>query len=289
MLRRLALLVALFSPVASLAQTTGQVLITPSAFGTADCNSTTTAVTLAWNSSGAYATGDFYRVYVNNASSCPTATTPVGTQLGGGDIPATSATGSYPTSGTLTSGDFLTKAGITSCAANATVYVCVQHFASGATTTAKATATGSAKLEVLPPPVPQGVTVGPGDSALFVSWVDGTKNPDGTTSTVTAASYNVTAVGSTGTVTKNSTGRSYRLGGLTNGVTYGVTVTALSAGGNESGPSASVPGTPQLVNGFWEQYKADQGVEQGGCAGGPAGVISLLGMALAMRSLRRRS
>jgi MYXO-CTERM domain-containing protein len=43
------------------------------------------------------------------------------------------------------------------------------------------------------------------------------------------------------------------------------------------------------VSGFWEQYRADGGIEQGGCGGGPAGALALLGVALALRRLRRRS
>jgi hypothetical protein len=285
MRRRLALLLAVLAPSAGLAQSAGSVVISPSAFGLADCTSTSTSVTLSWTSTVTPATGDIYRVFVSTNSSCPTTGTPTGgTQLPGGDISATSVTQGYPTSGTLTRSEFRTSAGAI-CTTDATLWVCVQHLASGGTT-AKATATGSALLEVQPPSVPVSVTVTPGDSALFVSWANGTD------SAVAAASYNVTAVGPSSTRTQNFTCLSceHRVSGLTNGVTYSVTVTAVSAGGNESGPSTTAAtGTPQPVSGFWEQYHDRGGVEPGGCGGGPAGLLSLLGVALALRGLRRRS
>ncbi len=294
MLRRIALLVALIVPVAGLAQTSGQVLISPTTFGSADCTSTAKYVTLAWNSSVTVASGDTFRVYITTDSNCSTSAAPTGgTYLTGAPIDATTQPQTYV--GTLTRQDFIADAGITNCTVNDVIYVCVQHWASGGTS-AKSTVTGSATLEVEPPPFPVLVSVAPGDSALFVSWADGTKNPDGTTNTIAAVSYNVTAVASSplnsaDTHTKNFTSKANnRIDGLTNGVTYSVTVTSLSAGGNESvASSPPVLGTPQPVNGFWEQYTKDGGPEQGGCGGGPAGVVALLGVALALRGLRRRS
>jgi hypothetical protein len=288
MLRRIALLVALLVPVAGLAQTSGQVLISPTTFGTGDCTSTAKSVTLEWTSSSTPVAGanEIYKVWVSHTdTTCPTTDSPAGFQRLGTDIPVTTATPTYST----TRSDFISTAGLAACTTNATISVCIQHWVIGAAS-AKGTATGSATLEVEPPPFPVLVSVAPGDSALFVSWADGTKNPDGTTNTIAAVSYNVTAVGGGVTVAKNSTSKSYRLDGLTNGVIYSVTVTSLSAGGNESvASSPPVLGTPQPVDGFWEQYTKDGGPEQGGCGGGPAGVVALLGVALALRGLRRRS
>jgi hypothetical protein len=297
MLRRIALLVALLDPIAGLAQASNEVLISPSAFGLADCTSTT-SIGLTWTSSVVPTLGttpDFYRILVSNTSGCPTTS---GTQVTGtlGEVTATDLAPSYPTAGTIvTPSDFFSKAGITAATcptSNVTIYVCVQLWPNGGGSTGspRSTATGQAKLEVSPPPVPVSVAVAPGDSALFVNWADGTKNPDGTSNTIAAVSYNVTAVGSTGTVTNNSTSKSYRLGGLTNGVTYSVTVTSVSAGGNESLASTAVTGTPKPVDDFWNNYTGVTGHrEQGGCGGGPAGALSLLGVALALRGLRRRS
>jgi hypothetical protein len=291
MLRRLALLVALLSPAVGLAQASNEVVVDPAAFVLSDCTSTR-SILLSWNSSVAPTLGttpDFYRVLVSNTSGCPATS---GTQVTGTliDVTATGVTQSYPPAlTTVTPIDFLSRAGITAATcptSTVTAYVCVQLWPNGGGSTGspRSTATGSAKLEVSPPSIPVNVAVAPGDSALFVSWADGTD------SSVAAVSYNVTAVGGTGPVTKNSTSKSYRLGGLTNGVTYSVTVTSMSAGGMESVASAAVSGTPQAVANFWGNYTGVTGhQEQGGCGGGPAGVVSLLGVALALRGLRRRS
>ncbi len=288
MIRRLALIVALLSPVSALAQAAGTVVLTPSAFGPSDCTSTTTSVNLSWTSSGTFLAGDTFSVYVAMSQNCPASATPTptGTLLATGLV-AASASGTYPVTGTLTRKDFLDKAGVVACGAS-TIHVCVQHWTgSGTGLSVKGTATGSADLVVSPASIPVNVTVAPGESALFVSWADGTD------SAVPAVSYNVTAVSSTPpeTHTANFNGRTnQRLSGLTNGVTYAVTVTSVSAGGIESQPSVGVvTGTPQAVNGFWEQYTAGEHREQGGCSGGQAGLISLLGVALALRGLRRRS
>jgi hypothetical protein len=148
---------------------------------------------------------------------------------------------------------------------------------------------GSASLVLSPPPVPVNVSVAAGDSALYVSWADGVANG------VAAASYEVTAVASTppdaaDTHTQSFTGKTNnRVTGLTNSVIYSVTVRSVSAGSNRSEWTAAVFGTPAPVSDFWDVYKSAEGVEQGGCGGGPAGLVSLLGVALALRGLRRKS
>lgn len=274
----------MLSPVAGLAQAAGVVRISPTAFGPADCASTTTSVSLSWTSSGTFATGDTYSIYASTTESCPVTGTPAGGLIASGVL-ATSASQTYPTTETLTRKDFITKAGITTCGA-ATIHVCVQHWPSAGTGgTAKGTAKGTADLVVSPASVPVNVSVAPGDTALFVSWADGTD------SAILAVSYNVTAVGSTGTRTQNFTSVTglHRVNSLTNGDTYSVTVTSVSAGGNESLASAAVTGTPAPVVDFWDRYTDAAHREQGGCGGGPAGALSLLGVALALRGLRRRS
>jgi hypothetical protein len=141
------------------------------------------------------------------------------------------------------------------------------------------------------------VSVQPGDSALYVSWGAGTS----TTSSVATDHYEVTmTVTAKGTppdpvtthAAQSFTGTSGRYTGLVNGVTYAATVVAVSAGGNASDPSAvtaAATGKPQPVLDFWEQYQAAGGLDPGGCAGGPAGVLSLLGVAALVRAIRRRS
>jgi hypothetical protein len=148
-----------------------------------------------------------------------------------------------------------------------------------------------------------GVGVSAGDSALNVSWADGTD------STVAATGYRVEAspllascLGSipspltlscldlAASVTGTTASRSLRLGGLVNDVHYGVRVYATSSGGNDSAPSTPpVLGTPQPTRDFWGQYELQGGTEQGGCAGGPAGPLSLLAVAGLLLTFRRRS
>ena len=294
MTRRLALILALLSPAAALSQGTpaaGAVTIVPDTFGRDDCTSTA-SVGLTWTSSATPASpvagnNEIYRVWVSTNTNCPATGTPLSATQLGSDIDAVTATQSYLTA--LTRQSFIAEAGITACTADQTISVCVQHLAGGA---AKAVASGSAELQVEPPPVPVNVVVAPGDSALFVSWAAGTNSISGTNRIVAAVSYNVTAVvaqGNTLARTQNSVDRSHRIDGLTNNTVYNVTVTSLSAGGNESAPSATVSGTPEPVSDFWDLYAKAKGPEQGGCGGGPAGLVSLLGVALALRGLRRRS
>jgi hypothetical protein len=295
MLRRLALLVALLVPTAGLAQATGEVLVVPSTFGRDSCASPA-VISIAWYSlvtpltATQSVTPDFYRIKVSNTSGCADSSGSVVTGTLVDTITASAQAQRYPTApDTLTALELFNLAGVTSCtAAAATIYVCVEHWPWGggaSSATPKWKGIGQAKLEVGDPPVPASVSVTPGDSSLFVSWTDGTSTG------VTATSYDVTAVGASGTVTQNFTGKSnQRLPGLTNGVTYTVTVTAVSAGGNRSIASEAATGVPQHVSDFWEQYQDIPGHrEQGGCGGGPAGVLSLLGVALALRGLRRRS
>ncbi len=284
-MRRLLLLLALLTPAAGLAQTAGNVLIVPAAFGPSDCNNTTDLVTIAWTSSALIVTGDKYKVYVNNASTCPASAAATGTL-----VETLDATLPTQTLGTLTRAQFIT-ASTASClatAADSIIYVCVQHVDVNGTVF-RATATGSAPLNLKPPPVPEGVTAAPGDSALYVSWVDGPSNGvAAATYEVTAETYPVPDV--TPTRIQSFTGRTNnKVSGLVNGVEYQVTVKALAAGSSPSAASLPAYGTPEPVSSFWDQYQEDGGREQGGCAGGPAGVLSLLGVALALRGLRRRS
>jgi hypothetical protein len=288
MIRRLALLVALLLPSAGLAQA-GSLAVVPTAFGASDCTASPRAVTITWTSSSTVAvvTDDVYRIFLSTGSiACSAATTGV-TQFRQ-DIQASTLTQTYPAAGdlALTTSNVIVGAS-TTCGTTATINVCVQHVGT-ASTTPKGYALGTVTYEAVAPPVPVSVSVQPGDSSLFVTWAAGTSTG------VAAASYNVTATPASGAPTvQGYTGRSNnRISGLINGVTYAVTVTAVSAGGNESvASSPAVSGTPEPVSGFWEQYKNAGGVEQGGCSGGPAGVLALLGvaLALAMRGLRRRS
>jgi hypothetical protein len=285
MIRRLALILALLSPLAGSAQTAGNVTILPAAFGVDDCTSTTTAVAISWTTSVTIVDGDLYRVYASTNSTCSTSAVATGTKIGS-DFTATSATQSF--TGGLTRSEFITATGASCTAggAGSTLWVCVQHVRG---TVLQAAMSGSATLVLSPPPVPVAVSVAPGDGALYVSWADGAANG------VAASSYEVTAVASSppnaaDTHTQSFTSTtSNRVTGLTNGVTYSVTVRSVSAGSNKSASTAEVLGTPAPVSDFWDAYTAAGGREQGGCGGGAAGLVSLLGVALALRGLRRKS
>jgi hypothetical protein len=292
MIRRLALIVALLSPLAALAQAAGEALVLPPALGVNDCSVTDKVVTISWMTTIAPVTGDVYRVYVNTTGCSSTAMT--GLQFGTDITPASNSATTpqfFPSAPNRM--DFLiTQAGITDCATpgpTIKIYVCVQQVGTG-TIGVRATMSGSAQLYRYPPPVPVNVRVSPGDAALYVSW---DVNPVGTG--VAASSYDVTAVAVApadpgDSHTQSFTGLSNnRISGLKNNVTYAVTVRSVSPGSNPSDPTAPVNGIPQLVNGFWEQYTAGEHREQGGCSGGQAGLVSLLGVALALRRFRRRS
>jgi hypothetical protein len=286
MIRRLALILALLSPVAALAQAAGEVLMVPAAFGYADCLALAappTYVTMAWTSSQAPVTDDVYRVYVSsNNAACSTVVSTA--KKVGGDVTATTTSG---TLGGLVRYTFLFDSGAscTSGGATATISVCVQHV--NAAGTVKAFMSGSAPLYLAPPPVPVIASVAPGDSALYVSW-------GAVSGTVPAASYEVNATAYSPINLADEhiqvfTGATNnRVTGLTNGVTYQVTVKSVSPGSNVSIASAEAFGTPAPVSDFWDAYHGAGGREQGGCGGGPAGLVSLLGVALAWRGLRRR-
>jgi Synergist-CTERM protein sorting domain-containing protein len=169
-----------------------------------------------------------------------------------------------------------------SCTGNVTtVYLCMNVGGQ----TDQIAATGSLKLDLGVPSTPTSVNVVPGDTVLHVSWAAGS----GGTGTTTgyrvfwgphngelSSSHDLTGSGTT----------SYDIGGLANNTDYDVQVSALSVGKNESDRSEIVPGTPIPVLDFWRLYKSDGGQEQGGCAGGAAGLVALL--ALLPLALRRR-
>lgn len=160
-----------------------------------------------------------------------------------------------------------------------TLFVCAVGV-TGSTDVSNALQTASIQLDTQTPAAPTNVQVGPGDSALEVSWdaVSG------------ATRYKVAAVAIDGSQTKESgiisDTTSFRLGSLQNGKDYSVTVVAYSAGLNPSAASAALTGTPVEVNDFWRLYRKDGGGEQGGCGTPGAGALSIL--ALAALALRRR-
>lgn len=144
-------------------------------------------------------------------------------------------------------------------------------------------------LDTKPPPVPSDVKATSRENGLLVTWAMPDELDGATSFKVTATHPTTGAV-----VERRFEGANTRQGtldGLENNVTFGVQVSSIDdAGstintGNESAPSAPVPGTPQAVEDFWELYKADGGQETGGCASFGVTGLALLG---ALALLRRR-
>jgi hypothetical protein len=170
-------------------------------------------------------------------------------------------------------------------AASTPVYFCAFLYA-GATQVSGRSATASIDVDRRVPATPGAPTLEVGDGALNVSWSTASD----------AKTYQVKAVGGGRTVLGTETSAtSQRLTGLANDVTYSVSVKAFSDGGNPStgGPagdgfSATTDGTPSLILDFWRRYRSDNGVEEGGCGSGGAGLLALLGLAPLAPRLRRR-
>ena len=310
MLRRALLVAALLAPAAGWAQTVSLTVSPPGPFGKAACvaagNANDPALSLSWTvappSGSVLGTGWTYQVVALTGGGCSTAPAQANV-VNTATIQATLPTGSYPagTTDTLHLSDLVTHSGA-SCTATTdqTITLCVQLLNGGSVSTS---VSATVTVQLGAPSIPVGVGASPGDSALNVSWADGTD------STVAATSYRVEAspllascVGAipspltvacldlNNSVTGTTSNHSLRLGGLTNGVAYGVRVYATSSGGNDSDPSSPpVLGTPQPTRDFWGQYVSQGGTEQGGCAGGPAGLVSLLAVAGLLLTFRRRS
>jgi hypothetical protein len=259
-------------------------------------------LTLTWTTSG-FTTGTTtgtYEVVASDTAGCLDSdpnTKSIDT------IPATAANGSYPPSGkTINVAAQLVAMGIKcDSTAPANLIFCARYRAAGGTTAVTSTAEGSIQLDVIAPAAPNATRADPSDSGLIVNWGSGSGSVDagvggsptsfkvycspGTAGTPATGSI----ANECGTVTGAGTTQA-RVGGLQNGTTYDVQVTALTIGGNESGRSNTIQGTPVQVDDFWRGYRGAGGREQGGCGTGAAGLVALLAAApLALRRFRRKS
>jgi len=164
-----------------------------------------------------------------------------------------------------------------------TVYLCVEWAASvGGTPAGRATA--QLTLDLTAPAVaPVLKNVGVGDTRLYPSW---------TGIADTGATYKAYADAAGGTSPAKSSDEaaatSSTITGLTNGVVYNVTVRGFDPAGNPSPASAALQGTPETVSDFWDEYRSRGGKETGGCSSGAAGILALLGAAVAPLVTRRR-
>ncbi len=297
MLRRAIFVAVLLSPMAGrAAPAAGSVITAPTSFGSADCTSTSATVTFEWTLTLTSGTtvipaDSFIQIRASNKIDCPDTGTDTQTALFAPNVtPGTSTT--YGATTTVLRKTLITGAGLDACNTNSTIYVCVKLYNSGGGTVL-GSASGTVALTTAAPVAPIGVVASPGEAALNVSWSDGT----GTSTSGAATDYLVeawpcplgsddTCVGSKATGTTSS--KSLRLPGLTIGTRYKVVVYAFSAEGNKSPASAPAFETPIDAIDFWEKYKEMKGLEEGGCAGGPAGVLSLLAVAGLVRTRRRR-
>jgi len=287
MLRRALLFLCLVSPLAARAQTLTFTSTPSPPYGRVQCNNQNNLnIQLGWTltGSGTSNANDTYRITAFTADqACPTATSGTTNLVA---APLISAGSTYATN----LGAILSAAAATSCTgtADVTVFVCVSIARNGATAT-ETSVKNSFKLQFQPPLAPTNLVVTGGNKALNISW----KAPD-STSNPAAATYRITvdSNGDPRDPTKHETtqaGTSLRFEGLVIGVEYTVTVVALSEGGNESPPVTTI-GSPVPVDDFFTHYGATDGAqEQGGCGGGPAGLLSLLGLGAVLRAFRRRS
>lgn len=315
MLRRALLFLCLSAPLAAQAQTASSVILTfrdssgntltSNTLGRIRCDDSGVvtgfddpSLTINWTlvpaaaTTPAYGDNDTYRISATSSGACPTDDVTGKIDI----IPVNnSATGVYPNSSTpLLLSKVLTTVGVT-CVNNAvdqTIRICVALKRGTGGTTDTSVPSNTFILQLASPADPVGLSVGPGDSALNIAWGVGTK----TSGQADTDRYRVTvtpqdpALDAGGTRTKETAATSFRQPGLVNGAVYDITVQALSVGGNLSAHAIAGTGTPAQVNDFFEQYVADGGTrEQGGCAGGAAGLLSLLGLGAVVRAFRRRS
>src|SRR5215472_675002 len=136
-----------------------------------------------------------------------------------------------------------------------------------------------------PPDPPQTPDLTALDSALQVGW--GSPPADAVTIRVymREAGSGVAFAPKVDVSTSNS---NVKVGGLQNGTTYEVYLTALDAAGNESDPSGTARATPVASAGFFGTYKQEGGQEQGGCGGLIPGALSLPLIFSGYRWLRSR-
>jgi hypothetical protein len=317
-MRRAILLLALIAPALARAQATvttpGSITFNPLAVGASTCTDAGANLSLTatpiFVSGVSPANGGVYRVLASNTtpstststtgttsslSLCQTTNSTTGVNIitnqvlipgsttGTGDVVAQSGATQIIQ---VNAGDVVRAAGFTCDTTDHTIYVCVEFLPTG-TATVQGSATSTIMYSVTPPAAPTLNSVMTADGALQVSWSPGSGG-------ASPAYYVIVATDPSGA--QRFSGHiiapttSARISGLTNGVTYKVTVFAYSASDTPSvNASNEIDGTPAVTLGFWDVYKAEGGKDQGGCASGPAGLGALLLTAAGLARLRRRS
>ena len=301
MLRRATLLLCLL-PGAALAQTTtpgatSALVTTQGSSGVAnqaECGSTTSLSTWRIASSVTPVTvnGDKYRLgAATQSAGCTTSgTVPAGISQ---DVTATGA--SQVVTGVFVSA-MATTASVGSCtqANDVPIVLCVYYLPAGSTTNWQLVSQGTFVFQLAIPPKPTISSVTPGDSQLSVAVAAGTATA--TETATKSVTYKVTCTPAAGggapSIGGPSNVGSVICGGLTNSTPYTVTTQAFSEANNSgavsdvTGPSAST--TPQPFLDFWQIYKGQGGVEQGGCSTGGAGALGPALALLGLLAVRRR-
>jgi MYXO-CTERM domain-containing protein len=300
-MRRALVLAALAAPALALAQVPAAgpgAVIEINNFTTRDPDGATSYVNRAhcagedtmnveWNVSPASGSGGTYQLFATNTEPtngrCPTELNEqenvfTGSILTGGTVVARG-----PSERAEVVGSTVAQAARRPCDASGegqVIWICA-HWSESST----AAAFGRFEIQVGFPNPPTGVSAGPGDTRLQVSWTASTGGA------VLADRYvaRATAVGGTETIESDeTTGTSTTISGLQNGTQYEVRVFALSIGGNESEESDPALGTPVPVDDFFDVYRRDPGArEEGGCGTGGAGPLGLVAVGL-VALLRRR-
>lgn len=312
---RTALLACLLGLPPTLAHAIGTVTVTETSdadlgglsdevINIAECDGTvsTDTVSLAWTYGAVPGPNTYYHLFAQTSSTCNLTETAGKFEITpvGGDPTGGTATGSLAFSLNVFTDliEPLDLAG-TCSASGATIYFCVVVVdgASSSTVVEAANATGGIRVDTTRPARPTSVSAQVGDGALTAAWVAGTggatvaswvarANPVDPDATHTDCS----AGGQAGARECPGVGAtSCRITGLTNGACYDVTVQAISVIDNPSLASDPIPGSPRPVQDFWERYRAQGGLEEGGCGTGSATGLALLALAaVAPRLLRRR-
>ena len=297
MLRR-ALLLSLLVPGFALGQNaiTGTVTATVTVRATAgqptatqanraDCASATSEATwIIAATGGTISTGDRWRLATASSTGC--ATTVPTTFIR--DVLATGLNQSIP--GVFVSA-MASGGGVGSCtqANDVQVALCAYYLPGGLVPTNVQVAAGTFTYQLAIPPAPNITGVSPGDSQLSVSVTPGTTTANETATT--GVTYTVTCTppaGGTGVSVVGNAGNIV-CSGLVNGVAYTVSAAGSSAAGN-GGATVTATGsfTPLPFLNFWDVYKADGGVEQGGCGTGGAGALAPALALLGLLAARRR-
>ncbi len=263
------------------------------AFSRADCEAAAQpTVALSWSTAVAPAAGEEAAVFVSGSPDCstdqldlvsPTARTTQSDAFPKPDDAPVTARALFDafTPGVACGGP---------SGAQLTVYLCVRI---SRRVGAPVFASTLLVLDSVPPAAPASMDVTALDSALLVHW----RMAAGTTSLDRSgiARYRVTAEPTAGVKISvdvdNPLTESARIDGLTNGVTYAVTVVAVDkagANGNESAPAGPIFAVPQASEDFTGRYRRLGGHDDGtGC--NSAGASTFAALAALLFFLRRRA